>query len=106
MIMSALDLPERMKKIEGRVLLLETMVRKEKRHEQRESAVEPWGYLVRRDHPWRKQLYVKGRNLTARQLVGSLKANQWDAEQTAENYHLPLEAVTEALAYSKRTRNS
>src|SRR3989442_1253189 len=64
-----------------------------------ETAVAPWQFLVRRLHPWRKQLYVKGRNLTARQLVGSIKANQLDEEKAAQNHHLPIEAVREALAY-------
>ena len=65
----------------------------------RETPVEPCQYLVRRPHPWRQQLYVKGRNLTTRQLVGAMKANQLDEEVTAADYRLPIEAVREALAY-------
>jgi len=49
--------------------------------------------------PWRKQLYVKGRNLTARQLVGAIKANCFADEAAAANYHLPLAAIREALVY-------
>jgi hypothetical protein len=64
-----------------------------------ERAIEPWKYLVRRAHPWRKQLYLKGRNLTARQLVGGIRANQFDEPTAATNYRLPVEAVREALAY-------
>jgi uncharacterized protein (DUF433 family) len=64
-----------------------------------ETAVPPWSFLVRRRHTWRMQLYVKGRNLTARQLVGSIKANQFDEQKAAANYHLPIEAIREALAY-------
>src|SRR5437016_1804260 len=67
-----------------------------------ETAVEPWQFLVRRQHPWRKQLYLKGRNLTARQLVGSIKANQLDDEKAAANHHLPIEAIREALAYVEK----
>jgi uncharacterized protein (DUF433 family) len=74
------------------------------RKEMREVLVEPWQYLVRRQHPWRKQLYVKGRNMTARQLVGSMKANQLDAEAAAADYRLPVEAVREALAYFESNR--
>jgi hypothetical protein len=37
---------------------------KEMRREMREMPVEPWKYLVRRAHPWRKQLYAQGHNLT------------------------------------------
>ena len=88
--------PDRLDTIESRLRRLEERI---ERREMREAAVEPWQYLVRRQHPWRKQLYVKGRNMTARQLVGSMKANQLDEEAAAADYHLPVEAVREALAY-------
>ena len=65
----------------------------------RETPAPPWKYLVVRNHPWRKQLYIKGRNMTVRQLVGGVKANKFSDEQTAENYDLPVEAIREALAY-------
>ena len=69
------------------------------RTEVRETTVDPWQYLVRRNHPWRKQLYIKGRNLTARQLVGSIKANQLDEQSAAANFQLPIEAIREAITY-------
>jgi hypothetical protein len=75
-----------------------------KRIETRETAVEPWQFLVRRQHPWRKQLYLKGRNLTARQLVGSIQANQLDEEAAAQNYHLPTEAVRETAVEAEIER--
>ena len=87
----------RLKKIENRLLQLENVIH----GETNEKAVEPWQFLVRRTHPWRKQLYLKGRNLTARQLVGSIQANHLDEANAAENYHLPIEAIREALAYVK-----
>ena len=90
---------DRLKKIEDRLVRLETVLDKQKRIEAQETAVEPWRFLVRRLHPWRKQLYVKGRNLTARQLVGSIQANQMNDGQAAANYRLPIDAVREALAY-------
>ena len=37
----------------------------------------PWLHLVRRPHPWRSQLYLRGRNMTVRQLVGTVKANRF-----------------------------
>jgi uncharacterized protein (DUF433 family) len=70
----------------------------------RESRVEPWKYLVRRQHPWRKQLYVKGRNMTARQLVGAMKANEFDEATAADDYDLPIEAIREALAYVEQNK--
>ena len=90
------DTSERLDTIESRLRRLEEMI---DRREMREAAVEPWQYLVRRQHPWRKQPHVKGRNMTARQLVGSMKANQLDEAAAAADYHLPVEAVREALAY-------
>jgi uncharacterized protein (DUF433 family) len=65
----------------------------------RETPAPPWQHLVVRRHPWRKQLYIKGRNMTVRQLVGGVKANKFSDEQAAANYHLPVEAIREALAY-------
>src|SRR5712692_10594979 len=92
---------ERLDTIEGRIRRLEERI---DRREMREAAVEPWQYLVRRQHPWRKQLYVKGRNITARQLVGSMKANQLDEQAVAGDYHLDVEAVREALAYCENNK--
>jgi uncharacterized protein (DUF433 family) len=74
------------------------------RLELRETAVDPWQHLVRRQHPWRQQLYIKGRNLTARQLIGSMKANGFDEEKAAADYRLPVEAIREALAYVEKNQ--
>ena len=93
--------PDRLDTIESRLRRLEERI---DRREMREAPVEPWQYLVRRQHPWRKQLYVKGRNMTARQLVGSMKANELDEAAAAADYRLPVEAVREALAYVERNR--
>lgn len=65
----------------------------------RETPVEPWKYLVVRRHPWRKQLCIKGRNMTVRHVVGAVKANRFSAEQAAEDLDLPVEAIREALQY-------
>ena len=78
--------PDRLDTIEGRLRRLEELI---DRKDMRESGVEPWQYLVRRQHSWRTQLYVKGRNLTARQLVGSMKANQLDEAAAATDFRLP-----------------
>jgi len=93
--------PDRLDTIESRLRRLEERI---DRREMREAAVEPWQYLVRRQHPWRKQLYVKGRNLTARQLVGSMKANRLDEQAAAADNRVPVEAVREALAYVASNR--
>src|SRR5688572_10935410 len=56
-----------------------------------------WQYLVARPHRWRRQLCIKGRNMTVGQLVGTLRANRMTAEQAAENLDLPLAAIYETL---------
>jgi len=63
-----------------------------------------WIYLVERPHPWRRQLSIKGRNLTVGQLISTLRANSLSLEQLAGAVDLPLEAVSEALAYYERFR--
>ncbi len=93
--------PDRLDSIEKRLRRLEERIDGK---EIRETAVEPWQYLVRRRHPWRNQLYVKGRNMTARQLVGSMKANHLDEAATAADFRLPVEAVREAVAYVEGNR--
>ena len=35
-----------------------------------------WQYLVARPHSWRKQLTIKGRNMSVGQLVSTVRANQ------------------------------
>jgi hypothetical protein len=65
----------------------------------RETPAPPWQHLVVRKHPWRKQLYVKGRNMTVRHLVGTMKANRFTEEEAAKDLHLPVEAIREAQAY-------
>jgi uncharacterized protein (DUF433 family) len=69
-----------------------------------ERPVEGRGHLVYRRHPWRRQPYLKGRNMTVRQLLGTVRANRWDEEQAARDLDLPVEAVREALRYADENR--
>jgi uncharacterized protein (DUF433 family) len=71
----------------------------EERLRSAEGPVARWQFLVARSHPWRRQLYIKGRNLTVGQLMSTLRANRLSAEQAAEDLELPLGAVQEALHY-------
>jgi uncharacterized protein (DUF433 family) len=67
---------------------------------QAETTTSPrWKFLVERSHSWRRQLCIKGRNMTAAQLVSAMNANRLSAEQAAVDFDLPLEAVQEALSY-------
>ncbi len=56
-------------------------------------------HLVARPHPWRKQLYLQGRNMTVGQLVATMRANKLSPEEAAEDFSLPLAQIKEALAY-------
>lgn len=63
-----------------------------------------WQYLVVRPHPWRRQLSIKGRNMTVGQLVSTVRANRYTPEQASEELELPLAAIHEALAYYAENR--
>ena len=56
-------------------------------------------YLEARPHPWRRQLYLRGRNITVGHLVATMNANKLSPEEAAEDMDLPLPQVQEALAY-------
>lgn len=70
----------------------------------REHPQEGYQHLVVRDHSRRRQLYLRGRNLTVGQLVYSMRADHLLPEQAAERYDLPLEAIQEALGYYQAHR--
>jgi hypothetical protein len=77
--------------------------------ESRESAtrvalpdIEPsfsWKWLMQRPHPWRRQLWVKGRRLLASQVWADMQINGMTEEEAAINWDLPRGAIEEILAY-------
>lgn len=58
-----------------------------------------WHYLVKRPHPWRRQLYIKGRKLLASTIWQDAIANNMTPEEAAENWDLPLTTIQEAIKY-------
>jgi uncharacterized protein (DUF433 family) len=64
-----------------------------------QTKLEPvaYAYLEARAHPWRRQLYLRGQNMTVGQLVASMRANHQTPEQAAADLDLPLAQITEAL---------
>ncbi len=60
---------------------------------------EHYQYLVTRPEKGRRQAYLKGRNMTVGQLVYTMRANGFSAEEAAEDFALPVEQVREAQAY-------
>jgi hypothetical protein len=63
-----------------------------------------WTYLVSRPHPWRRQLYVKGRRLPASVVWSDLLTNGMSAEGAAENWDLPVAAIEEIVRYCEANR--
>ena len=58
-----------------------------------------WQYLVKRSHPWRRQLYIKGRKLLASTIWQDILSNQMSNEEAADNWDLPLDAIYEVIRY-------
>ena len=56
-------------------------------------------YLEPRSHRWKKQLWVKGRNMTVWNLVAWMQTNSFTPEQAANDFELPVEAIYEAISY-------
>jgi hypothetical protein len=65
---------------------------------------ESWSHLAPRPDSWRRQYYLKDRNMTVRQLIGRMKANSWSIEQAASELNLPVEAIQEAVDYYGRNQ--
>lgn len=61
-------------------------------------------YLESRPHPWRKILWIKGRNMHVWHLVATMLREGETPEETAKNFGLPVEAVLEALDYYQRNK--
>jgi uncharacterized protein (DUF433 family) len=61
-------------------------------------------YLTARPHPWKKQLFIKGRNMTAANLVYTMRKEKMTVEEAAKDFNLPMDAVLEALHYLEHNR--
>jgi uncharacterized protein (DUF433 family) len=61
-------------------------------------------WLVAAPHAWRRQLSIKGRRLTAAQLVSWMQANGDSIEATAADWDLDVDAVAEAVEYVAGSR--
>lgn len=58
-----------------------------------------WHYLEQRPHPWRRQLYIKGKRIKASVIYFDMMANEETPQQAAENWDLPLAAIQEVIEY-------
>lgn len=59
-----------------------------------------WTWLVEREHPWIRQLWIKGRNITAGSLARTMEIEGWTPERTAHEYDLEVDAVLEAVRWA------
>jgi hypothetical protein len=50
-------------------------------------------YLEPRPEHWRKQLWIKGRNMTVWHLIATMRTNRQSPKRAAKNRSLPLEAM-------------
>ena len=66
---------------------------------QNEVEIDDWQYLAKRNHPWRKQLYVKGQKLLASTIWRDMTANEMSVEDAADNWDLPVDAIDEIVRY-------
>jgi uncharacterized protein (DUF433 family) len=62
-------------------------------------------HLEARPESWRKQWYLKERNMTVWQVVGRMQAHGYSSAEAAEQFDLPLEAVLEAVDYYQRHKD-
>jgi uncharacterized protein (DUF433 family) len=73
--------------------------------QQGRESEQTYQYLVARPHPWRRQLYLKGRNMTVGQLISTIQANHLSPEEAADDLELPVEQIKEALVYYELHRD-
>lgn len=64
-----------------------------------------WQYLEPRPDSWRKQLYMKGRKLTAFTVWSDMIVNEMSPEEVADSKDLLIAAVKEAIAYCEANRD-
>lgn len=69
-----------------------------------EAFAAQWRWLVPRRHPWRRQLWIKGRRIAAGDLARTVEIEGWDPQRAAQEYDLPVEAVLEAQQYLSQAR--
>ena len=67
-------------------------------------AVGGWRYLLEREHPWRRQMSIKGKRLLAATVWRDMVANGQTPAQAAEEWDIPVDAVYEAFTWCEANR--
>ena len=63
-----------------------------------------WKHLAPRPDSWRRQCYIKDRNITVGQLISTIRANNESPAEAAANMDLPIEAIEEAIMYFEQNK--
>ena len=63
------------------------------------SSAMKYRYLAERSGSGYRELFVNGTSVRAQSLVSDMENEGLSAEQIAEDYHIPLDAVFEAAEY-------
>jgi hypothetical protein len=58
-----------------------------------------WQWLVGRNHPWMKQMFLKGKKLRASTVYYDMIANGLSIAEAADNFSIPESAVNEAVKW-------
>jgi uncharacterized protein (DUF433 family) len=94
--------------LEEMQLQLNDVMKRMDQLEARQAAIESqeprWKHLIYRPHSWRRQLFLRDRNMTVGQLVYTIRAEKYTPEQASEDFDLPIDAIHEALTYYAENR--
>jgi hypothetical protein len=93
---------------EGRVLMVRAPGRDPERlviPELERPAEGGWRYLIERDHPWQRQMSIKGRRLLAATVWRDMVSDGHTLAAAAEEWDIPIEAVEEAQRWSEANRS-
>lgn len=63
-----------------------------------------WKYLIEIAHPWKRQLFIKGRKLPAAAVWTSMLTNKLSGKEAADNWELPTEAIDEIVEYCEANK--
>lgn len=63
-----------------------------------------WQHLEARPHPWRRQLYIKGRRLRAFSVWSTMQTERMSVEEAAEDWDLSMEVIREIIGYCEENR--
>ena len=72
---------------------------------QNQVEIDDWKYLAKQNHPWRKQLYVKGQKLLASTVWQDMITNGMSVEAAADNWDLPLDDIDEIIRYCESNQD-